>query len=204
MRAEEGLHSNDDGCTEKHPPLTAKQFNLRWQHYCREPLAFYFPTSSGHHFTCWVMTKHLQSQVSGLFNLCATFQRLHLQIACRANSNVQQNVWLGLGKWQWERWLLQSRESRGGTVFTLFFSNTFSGTSPSCWYLSSLNEGLSVYTNNCAGISLASSATHFISMFFGMYCLMQAKIWHATVYLEMFWVCRYFHQEPVTCSLLLW
>lgn len=44
MRAEEGLHLNDDGCTEKHPPLTAKQFNLRWQHYCREPLAFLFPT----------------------------------------------------------------------------------------------------------------------------------------------------------------
>lgn len=125
MRAEEGLHLNDDGCTEKHPPLTAKQFNLRWQHYCREPLAFYFPTSSGHHFTCWVMTKHLQSQVSGLFNLCATFQRLHLQIACSANSKVQQNVWLGLGKWQWERWLLQSRESRGGTVFTLFFPTHF-------------------------------------------------------------------------------
>lgn len=98
MRAEEGLHLNDDGCTEKHPPLTAKQFNLRWQHYCREPLAFYFPPSSGHHFTCWVMTKHLQSQVSGLFNLCATFQRLHLQIACSANSKVQQNVRLGLGK----------------------------------------------------------------------------------------------------------
>lgn len=179
MRAEEGLHLNDDGCTEKHPPLTAKQFNLRWQHYCREPLAFYFPPSSGHHFTCWVMTKHLQSQVSGLFNLCATFQRLHLQIACRANSKVQQNVWLGLGK----NGKMTMRtmdapitsEQRWDSFYS-FFSNTFSGTSPSCWYLSSLNEGLSVYTNNCAGISLASSATHLISMFFGMYCLMQAKI----------------------------
>lgn len=92
MRAEEGLHLNNDGCTEKHPPLTAKQF------YCREPLAFYFPPSSGQHFTFWVMTKHLQSQVSGLFNLCATLQRLHLQIVCSANSKVQQNFWLGLGK----------------------------------------------------------------------------------------------------------